>query len=128
MKKNIAISILGALLFISLIANFFLLEVFVEGSYALDSQPRLIEDTKVLSTSLNQEITAEELIQQVRNRTENIKIEQFQNKKSQWDWDGPIYPKAVRAGNLTYYFNSEEKLVRIDHWLANNSPLYEKSR
>ena len=128
MKKNVAIVFLGALLFISLVANYFLLERSVEGSYALDFQPRLIEDTRVLSTSINQEISAEELINQIRDRTSGIKIEQFQNRKSQWDQDGPIYAVAIRAGNLTYYFNGEDRLIRVDHWLAQNSPLYERAR
>lgn len=128
MKKNLGTTILGVLLLISLIVNYFLLGVFVESSYAIEFQSKLIEDTRVLSASLNQEISAEEFMQEVRNRTENVKIKQFKDKKSQWDWDGPLYPKAIRAGNLTYYFNSEEKLVRIDHWLANNSPLHDKSR
>ncbi len=125
MKKNIAIAFLGVLLVISLVGNYFLLESAVEGSYATDFQPRLIEDTKVLSASIDKGISSEDLIQQIKNRTSGIKIEQVQNKKSQWNWSGPTYPLAVRAGNLTYYFNTEGRLVRIDHWLAENSPLYE---
>lgn len=129
MKKNFAITFLAVVLVVSLVTNYFLLESAVEGSYALDFQPRLIKDTKVLSASINSDITSSELIELVRNRDTGIKIEQLQNRKSQWDWSGPTYPIAVRvAGNLTFYFNSEEKLERIDHWMAENSPLYERAR
>ena len=129
MNKNFAITFLGVVLFISLVANYFLLERAVKGSYALDFQPRLIMDTKVLSASTDSDITSSELIQFIQNLDTGIQIEQLQNKKSQWNWSGPTYPIAVRvAGNLTFYFSSDEKLERIDHWLAENSPLYERAR
>lgn len=125
MKNNVAISILAALLFISLAANYLLLEGFVEGSYASEFQPRYIEDTKVLSAVVDKEITAEELIQQVTGLDSEIEIHRLQDKKGQWDWNGPIYPNAVRAGNLTFFFGRDDRLARIDHWLAKNSPLFE---
>lgn len=129
MKKNIAISFLGVALVISLIANYFLLESAIEGSYAKDFQPRLIDDTKALSATVNRELTSDELIRHIRKRESGMQIEEFENKKSQWNWSGPTYPIAVKvAGNITYYFNSKKKLERIDHWLAENSPLYERDR
>ena len=129
MKKNIAISFLGILLVASLVMNYFLLEWAVKGSYALDAQLRLIVDTKILSASINKEVSLPELMQAIRDRDSSLEIVQLENTKSQWDWNGPAYPAAIRvAGSMTYYFNSEGALERVDHWLAENSPLYERTR
>ncbi|MCP4075337.1 MAG: hypothetical protein GY744_04040 [Gammaproteobacteria bacterium] len=129
MKNNVTILFLGIALVVSLMANYFLLEQAIEGSYALEFQPRLINDTKVLSASISRDISSEELIRQLRDRDSSIQIEQLENRKSQWNWSGPNYPIAIRVSkNLTYFFNSEDKLERIDHWIAENSPLYERSR
>jgi len=100
MKNNVTILFLGIALVVSLMANYFLLEQAIEGSYALEFQPRLINDTKVLSASISRDISSEELIRQLRDRDSSIQIEQLENRKSQWNWSGPNYPIAIRIIQL----------------------------
>ena len=129
MKNKLIIFSVSSLLVVSLIANYLLLESSVKGAYAIEFKSRLTTDTQLLAALINTEITKQELLQLSSQQNPDIKVVASENRRSQWDTNGPAYPHAIKlAGNMTFFFDAESRLVRVDHWLNNISPLYERRR
>ena len=119
--KNIIIIILTALsifTFVCYIADG------IEHGYTEDFNQRLLNDTKLLAAVVNQNLSPEELTSQIKSLHPETSIELRENQKSLWSYgDSPTYKSRVKANGLTFFYDENEKLVLIEHWLENNSPL-----
>lgn len=126
MRKNTSLFVVSFLLALSITGNLYLLNKYVEGSYLSDFNSRLMQDTKILSSLIDKEITSEKLQDRILQSLPKSKIDQMENKKSLWDLEDRIYPSAIVVSDgIIFYFDTNKKLIRIDHWLNDNSPLYE---
>jgi len=125
MKKSTII--LSILLLLSLAFNAILFGNVIENSYIVGFHPRLKQDTKILGALLDKNYKRNEISKNIEKHLPDLEIKSKNNIKSMWDWSGPEYPYALTIGGLNFYFDSTETLVRVDHWLQVNSPLYKKN-
>ena len=125
MKKSTIF--LSILLFLSLALNAVLFGNVIENSYIVEFHPRLKQDTKILSALLDTHYQKTDITRNIEKHLPELKIDSKVNVKSMWNWSGAQYPHALTVGGLNFFFDTDKNLVRVDHWLKENSPLYEKN-
>ncbi|MDZ7789038.1 MAG: hypothetical protein U5L08_00800 [Xanthomonadales bacterium] len=112
-----------ALLSVSL--NGVLLYSYLNDFYYVRYYPKLLGNTEVLGSLLNEDMTLTYVSDRIESQFPNLEKRLREDHPSMWTFgEGPTYEIALEAGGLTFFFHENETLARVDHWLYEKSPLF----
>ncbi len=113
---KLAILVLSGLLIASIYGNYFLFDMAVRGSYDSDFKNRHARAVSTLAI----------LTDTTREKQEIVAL----LDANQIDWrkrPAPHSNEVLQTSGLELVFDADSDLVRIDYWLHEMSPLYERA-
>ena len=91
--------------------------------YLNEQFPQLMQDVSFLGRLIDKELTQDEVYKLVVKYDNGTVIQKIDNFKHYSD---PKVKSAIEGNGLTFCFDEKGVLIRVDHWLNDLSPIYNK--
>ena len=123
--KSFVFMIIGVL--IGFLASIFWIQKDIDvGCLYLNEQfPLLMQDVSFLGHLIDKELTQDEVYKLIKKYDNGSMIQKINSFKHNFD---PKVKSAIKGNGLTFCFDEKGVLIRVDHWLNDLSPIYEKNR
>lgn len=102
------------LVVIILVESFYFADLAVRYSYTSEHLQNSKADVKMLATFIPRDLTQDKLLEHSETYLPSISPH--------------IYKSNITLRGIKFIFNDKDELIRVNYGLAQNSPIYEKSK